>query len=189
MEENEEVSTGTQSLGARARARLASWRVVGVFGGIYLVSQAALGAILQEVGSAEVLQLQTTLSPETFAAILEQWRDAGLLDTYASHYYLDFVHPVWYSALLAALLAKALDANDAPARWNAILAVPFIAGGLDVVENLVHVYYLATGDAPTTGPVVMSGLAANTKWTLAGLSLAAAAALGVRAMERRRRVD
>lgn len=165
----------------RLRGVLSSWNLILIFGVIYVLSQATLYFILQPMGSAQVFRLQTTLSPETFSAILEQWREADLLGRYAMHYYFDFVHPLWYALFLSAMLAVALDANDVAAGWNAVLWVPFLAGALDLVENLVHVYYLTGGHPPTILPVMIGGLAAIAKWTLVGVLSVAVIVLGTRA--------
>jgi len=169
---------------ARLRERLGSWWIVGVFGAIYVVSQLTLAVLLHPIGPRQVFELQTTLSPQVFAKTLQRWERAGLLGTYASHYYLDFLHPVWYSIFLAALLARTFDAVGVSDRWNAVLFVPFLAGSLDVVENLVHVYYLVGGARPTAGPVVLGGLAAITKWGLAAGVLVSVLVLGVRGVGR-----
>lgn len=168
--------------GTRLRGVLSSWTVVLVFGAIYVLSQATMYFILQPMGSAQVFRLQTTLSPETFSAILEQWREAGLLGRYGMHYYFDFVHPLWYAVFLSATLAVAFDANDVAAGWNAVLWLPFLAGALDLVENLVHVYYLIGGHPPTTLPVMIGGLAAIIKWTLAGVLTVTIIVLGGRSL-------
>lgn len=168
---------------ARLRARLGSWRVAGVFWAIYLVSQGVIGGILDGVGSLRVLRLQTTLSRSRFEAIFAQFRQEHLLETYASHYYLDVVHPLWYGLAIAALLAKALESGSASPRWDGILYLPLVAGLLDLTENAVHIHYLATGST-TDALVVLGGLAAIAKWTLVSVALALAAGLFLRAYKR-----
>jgi len=168
------------SLAQRARMRLSSWRIVLGVGFVYVLSQAIIGAILHDVGPLRVLRLQTTLSLQRFEAIFAELRAEHLLDAYARHFDLDFVHPVWYAISLAALLAKALDANELPVRWSGVVFLPFAAGAFDLVENVVHVHYLTTG-ATTAWLVLVGGLAAISKWALVALSWVIAAALGIAA--------
>ena len=169
------------TLGRRIRARLGSWWLIGGLGVLYFISQAIIGSILHALDPSTVLELQTTLSSKTFAGILGQWRETGLLETYWRHYYFDFPHPFLYSTFLAALLSKAFDANDIDHRYDNLLIIPFGAGALDLVENLCHVTMLLDADAITAPRVVLSGIAANLKWLGALACIAAVAMLAVRA--------
>jgi hypothetical protein len=171
---------------SRIRARLADTRLILALGVAYLVSQATIASILHDLDPAVVLRLQTTFSMDVFSSILERWRAAGLLPTYWRHYWLDFPHPFLYSALLAAALAKAFDANGFDARFDRLLLVPFVAGALDLVENLCHVAMLLDARLVAAPLVIASGLAANLKWLGALGSALAVPALFARAWWRRR---
>lgn len=169
------------TLPSSIRASLTNTKLIVALGVAYLVSQAVIASILHELDPPTVLRLQTTFSVEVFRSILAQWSDAGLIDTYWSHYRLDFLHPFLYSALLAALLARALDTNGLGPRYDRVLLIPFVAGALDVVENLSHVVMLWDQTRIAQPLVAVSGLAANLKWLGALGSLSAAMVLFARA--------
>jgi hypothetical protein len=166
--------------------RLGDTRLILALGAAYLVSQATIASILHDLDPVVVLRLQTTLSVEVFTSILDRWRAAGLLPTYWRHYWLDFPHPFLYGTLLAAALARAFDANGLDARFDRLLLVPFVAGALDLVENLCHVAMLLDTRLVTAPMVVASGLAANLKWIGALGSTVAVPALFAHAWWRRR---
>lgn len=165
---------------ATLRARLDSWPLILVFGLIYFVSQAAIAVIVHPLG-ADMLIVQTTLSDEHVREIFARWATAGLLDTYASHYRFDNIHPLWYAMLLATMLAKGFSANGVPARFNVLLLLPFVAGACDVTENLFHQSFLADRANITAAHVLMGNGAAIVKWLLALGCLLGVGALGVRA--------
>ena len=165
---------------AHLRTRLDSWPLIILFGVIYFASQVLIGNIVHPLG-ADMLIVQTTLSADQVRGIFAKWESAGLLPVYASHYRYDMIHPLWYGLFLAALLAKGLAANRAGPRLNLLLLVPFVAAGCDVVENLVHLGYIADRATITPANVLVSNGAALLKWMLAAGSLLAIAALAVRA--------
>jgi len=162
------------------RSRLADGRTLAVLGLVYLASQLAIAGILHPLGPGTVLELQTTFSAERFREILEQWRTAGLLDRYRAHYGLDLLHPVLYGALLAALLARGLDAHAAPARWDRLLWLPVAAAACDGIENGLHLWVLADPARIGAALVAASAFAAWLKWALVAVSLVVATALLVR---------
>lgn len=170
---------------ARLREVLDSWPLIAALGAVYLVSQIAIGVIVHPLGS-DMLAVQTSLSADAVRAIFARWDAAGLTGVYASHYTLDAVHPLWYGALLAALLAKALAANEAPAKWNALLLVPLVAALCDVLENQLHLGFLADRESITPARVLVANGAALVKWALAAGSIAAVAALAWSARQRAR---
>lgn len=169
---------------AQLRHYLASWWIIVVFGAVYLVSQAAIGALVQPLGP-EMLGVQTTLSADRVRAIFAAWDAAGLVDTYAAHYRYDMVHPLWYGVLLAAMLARGFEANRVPASRNALLLLPFVAAGCDLIENLIHLTFITDRANITTAAVRIANGAALTKWTIAGGSVVAVAALALSALRRR----
>ncbi len=171
----------------RARAFLGRRPVILAFGAIYLLSQITIITILDPLGTDEVLRLQTTFSPETFASIKAGWIDAGLLDSYWRHFLFDFVHPVWYGLFLAALLAGGLDFARASARYDFILLAPFVAGACDFVENCLHVWFLVDPGMVANPWVAISGAFTNLKWLLFLPCFVAAAALYLRGLAIRRR--
>lgn len=171
-------------LASRLRNTVGNWKTIAILGIAYGVSQAIIGSILHPLGTSTVLELQTTLSVETFSQIIEQWRTAGMLDTYWRHYLLDFIHPALYGGFLAAMLAKGFDLNNVDARHDNALLVPVIAGALDLVENLCHVAMLTTPSNINAPLVVLGGTAANLKWLLVLGSLVSIAFFFLRGLRR-----
>ncbi|HEX7481636.1 MAG TPA: hypothetical protein VF331_27775 [Polyangiales bacterium] len=168
-----------------ARNKLDSWTLIRVFGGLYLASQVAIGVIVQPLGS-DMLAVQTTLSAEHVREIFASWQSAGLLPAYARHYWFDMIHPLWYGTFLAAALAKGFNANRVSTRFDALLILPFVAAGCDLVENLVHLSFLADRANITDARVLLGNGAALLKWLLSLSCLAAVIVLTARA---RRRTD
>lgn len=158
-----------------------SGRVIAVFGGAYVVSQVIIASILHPLEPLEVLRAQTTLSAPVVQQIFARWRADHLLDTYVRHYYFDFPHPVLYAVFLSAVLAWLLNRNRLSARWNAVLLLPVAAGLCDLFENVSHLAFLSDGVNMTPSWVALSGIAAITKWLLAGSSLVLIAILAARA--------
>jgi hypothetical protein len=163
------------------RRRTASVRVVALSGCVYLVSQLIIGHILDPLGPLDVLRAQTTLDPSVVARIFARWRAEHLMDAYVRHYFLDFVHPALYAVFLGSALALLLDRNRLPDAWNVLLLLPVVAALCDLIENVSHVAFLADGANMTPTWVAVSGLAAITKWVLAGGSMASIALLALRA--------
>lgn len=165
---------------ATLRARLDSWPLILVFGLIYFASQAAIAVIVDPLG-ADMLIVQTTLSDAHVREIFARWAAAGLLDTYASHYRFDNIHPLWYAMFLAAMLAKGFNANGVSPPFNVLLLLPFVSGACDVTENLFHQSFLADRANITAAHVLISNGAALVKWLLALGCLLGVGALAVRA--------
>lgn len=166
------------------RKKLCSTRFLVVSAVLFVASQASIGAILRDVGPARVLRAQTTFSKETFLAIVGEWQREGVMPQYYRHFIPDFVHPVWYALLFAALLARGLDRQGLPERWNAVLLLPFVAGAFDLVENCLHLLFLSDLGAVTQPLIALSALASNLKWALLAVSLVVV--LGLRPWRPRR---
>ena len=151
----------------RLRQRLGRRQVVLGFGSAYLLSQIVLAILLHPLGSSRVLRLQTTLSATEFLDIVGMWQAQGLLPIYLRHYLLDFVHPLWYAVALSALLALVFDANRVPGQYNCLLLTPFVAGTLDLFENVCHLVFLSDLNHLPRAGVALSGFAGGLKWLLA----------------------
>ena len=171
---------------SRARAFLGRRPPILVFGAIYLVSQVTIIRILDPLGTDTVLRLQTTFSPETFAAIKAAWIEAGLIDSYWRHFLFDFPHPVWYGLFLSSILAGGLNFARMPHKYDALLLVPFVAGTCDFVENSLHVWFLLDPAMVANPWVAISGAFTNVKWLLFLPSFVAAAALYLKGFALRR---
>jgi hypothetical protein len=161
------------------RARLGTRRSIVISGAIYLASQIAIGAILHPLGPAAFVRAQTTFSRDEWLALADGWARAGLLGRYWGHFWLDFVHPAWYAALLVGLIARGLDRRGAGAKANALLALPLIAAAMDSLENVCHVRLLLDRPDVTQGTITVGALASNTKWLLCAASVLLAIGLAV----------
>ena len=138
-----------------------------IFGIIYFTAQFIIGSILHPLGVGNVLDLQTTLSSDTFKEIASGWIASGQIAIYYKHFYFDNFHPIWYSIFLSLLIARAFKINGVSQSFNFIILTPFIAGACDLIENMMHLYFLSDLRRATPALVVLSGLATNTKWFLA----------------------
>lgn len=150
------------------------------FAAMFLLSQVSIAVVLKPVGLSQVLMLQTTLSTETFRLLAADLYQRGVAENYLAHYYYDFLHPVWYSTLLALLLAAAMNRAGLAAGASRWLLLPFVAGLLDLVENSAHIYMLV--DTARISPfwVLLGNGAALLKWTLLGATLVAVLVLFAR---------
>lgn len=140
--------------------------LIALFAVIYFTSQIMLGTIFHKIGTFQALMLQTTLSSDKFKDIASGWIASGQIGIYYQHFYLDYFHPLWYSIFLSLLIARAFKMNHINPKFNGVVLTPFIAGLCDLLENTMHIYFLADLDRATPLLVAMSGLAANTKWIL-----------------------
>lgn len=140
--------------------------LIAVFGIIYFTSQIIIGSIIYPLG-ADALTLQTTFSSDTFKEIALRWIVSGQIAIYDQHFYFDNFHPVWYSIFLSLLLARTFKINHINPQFNFMILTPFVAGICDLVENMMHLYFLGDLYRATPMLVALSGLATNTKWFLA----------------------
>lgn len=170
---------------ALLRKRLDSWPLVGVAGIAYVLSQLYSSALAAPLGPG-VLAVQLTLSASQVRELLDLWEGAGLLGAYAAHLHADLLQPLWYAPLLGALLAKAFNAYRMPARWNAVLLMPFAAGAFDLLENLVHLSFLADRERIGMATVLFGNGAAILKW---GLAIATVSSIAILALKARMRRD
>lgn len=169
-----------RALSAFRRAAASRWIVIG-FGVAYLVSQILIARILHPLDPLEVLRVQTTLRAPVVREILARWGADGVLEAYVRHFSLDFAHPALYAVFLGSALSLLLDRNRLTDAWNVVLLLPIVAALCDLVENVSHVAFLADAANMTPGWVALSGLAAITKWALAGGTIVLIAVLAIRA--------
>lgn len=153
------------------RNKLGVTRMVVISGLIYFVSQAIIGFIIHDLNPWLFVKAQTTFSKEVYLELLHGWQNAGLMPKYFHHFYLDFFHPFFYAVFLSALMAKAFNLNAVSSRYNWLLAIPFIAGFMDLVENGFHLSFISDVSSITQTKITLSAFASNTKWALAGISL------------------
>ena len=102
----------------RYRNMTGSFKVIANFGIIYIISQFIIITILEHAGSDRVLKLQTGIAVEYFKETMEYFRATGKMKYYIMHYYLDFLHPVWYSVLLSATLSWLFITRNVSETYN-----------------------------------------------------------------------
>ncbi len=151
----------------KLRNRLGSTRIMVISGLVYLVSQAAIGAILQPIGFGSVMRMQITVSDAALSSIFSDWFQRGIAKFYLQHFYLDFLHPVWYSVFLASCMSKILNVRSFGPRWSILLLLPFTAAALDIVENVMHLIFLYDPANISCTLAHLSGFSSITKWALA----------------------
>lgn len=140
--------------------------IIAIFGIIYFASQIKIASIVHPLG-IDMLRIQTTLSSDSFKEIASGWIASGQIGLYYKHFYFDNFHPIWYSIFLSLLIARAFKINNINPKFNFIILTPFVAGVCDLIENMMHLYFLADLKRATPVLVALSGLATNTKWFLA----------------------
>lgn len=163
---------------ASARAKLGTTRAIVTFAVVYLVSQAIVGTFPPPRLAQLRARADHLLARHVPPALTARWEAQGLLGRYWLHFVLDFVHPAFYACLLAGLLARRLD--RLAIAGNGVLAVPFVAGAIDLLENVCHVLLLSTRPNVSGALVTLGATASNTKWLLAGGSLVAVGLLSLR---------
>lgn len=153
------------------RRRFGTPKAVLLLGAIYLASQIAIASIIHDMGALEFLKAQTTFSRATYVEQVKQWQERELMGDYRRHFYLDFLHPLWYALFLSALMAAGFNRNGLSSRSDRILCLPFAAGAMDLVENCFHVRFISDVDTIPSWMIVASATAANLKWLLVAASL------------------
>lgn len=142
-----------------------------LFGMIYFVSQIIIGSIIHPLGTLDALRLQTTFSSDTFKSIASAWIASGKVNIYYHHFRFDNFHPIWYSIFLSLLVARSFKINNVNPKFNFIILTPFAAAICDLIENAMHLYFLADLNRATPVLVALSGTATNTKWFLAAVGI------------------
>lgn len=153
----------------RLRDKMDSMHIIIITGIVYFLSQITIGMILHHVGIGSVMRLQTALSKDAILSIISEWQRADIAKFYLQHFYLDFLHPLWYSLFLVACMSKIFNTRHFPYRWNYLLFLPFIAGVSDLLENTLHLLFISDRANITSALAFLSGSASITKWVLAGL--------------------
>lgn len=153
------------------RRKCANKRLAVFTGLVFVASQGLIAYTIRDLPPEKLVVLQTTFSKMKFLAIIGVWKLTGVLPQFKAHFYFDFFHPVWYGLFLASLIALALNANAISERWNGLMFIPFAAATLDLVENMVHVYFLLDIRRVTDAAVFIGASAACLKWALAGVGV------------------
>lgn len=141
-----------------------------VFGGLYVINQLLLARIFSMLPDNEGIKIQLTFSAEQFISFLENWGQEGI-NTYLSHYWLDFPHPFIYAIFLAGLVQVFASSVFSKNTVFLFTALPLGAGLLDICENLCHIAMILHKEAIAQPMVFASALFAWTKWILAFVTI------------------
>jgi hypothetical protein len=152
----------------KMRSILDSTKLIAITGIVYLISQIGISMIIHPIVSS-VARLQTTVSSDVVLSIINEWLKTGDVQYYLRHFYLDFAHPFWYSLFLASAISRIFNVISIQNKYNFLLLLPFVAGLLDLIENVLHLIFIADTANITPAMTFMSGTASMTKWTLAGM--------------------
>lgn len=136
------------------------------FAVLFLVSQVSMMVVLAPVGVAHFIEMQTTLSPARFAALVADMYGRGVETAYIAHFYYDWLHPVWYGGLLALLLARGFERQAVPASRDRLLLAPVAAGLADLLENSLHLYMVVDTANISPALVLAANGAALFKWAV-----------------------
>ncbi len=125
----------------------------------------------------DAITLQLAFWPSVFASVVvDQWGSAKAQLFIATLWRLDFLFPLAYASFLRGIYVWLAGRLGAPTS-RLLELVPWIAAGLDVVENLLQLHLIGqalsgatTGSAFRVGVLVMS-LCAAAKWSLIVVSL------------------
>lgn len=156
------------------RTHLAHGWIVILFGAIYLTSQVIIGLVLEKIGGPNILALQVTgFSAADYIDTFSAWEQAGVMGAYHAHLVFDGVHPFWYAILMAATLAVLMEKTGAGDGWTKAMALPFMAGFCDLIENgIQHVFLTAADHSTIIDPLpAISTIMSISKWSLATASL------------------
>ncbi len=147
--------------------RLGGPRIVFSLLVLYLLNQLAIGLVLAEARD-DILPLQLAFTLENYQAIVSTW-SAEQGQSFVRHFYLDFYHPFLYAFFLFSALSYFKSRGKFEQRW--FLLLPFVAGFLDLTENVLHLTMHLQSLPTNSATVFLSSLAASVKWTLAGASV------------------
>ena len=155
-------------------------RIALLFFIIYVISQSLIIRVLH-AGNADALliQLQLTYDADTFNQLLAQASSAQIA-ALQGHYFYDFIHPVWYGMLALSLTSWLLNINRLSQGWSLPLIPAIIFPALDVLENILHSPWIFQTATATDPLVLIAGIAATVKWSLAAVYLMAALLLSGR---------
>jgi hypothetical protein len=135
----------------------ATWALVAIF----LASQLSIFLILGRKVGKDLLKLQLSFTKRAFGDIVNAWSEDERA-RFRRHFLLDIVHPIWYSILLALLMANTMPKN----RFEYMVWLPILAGLCDMVENSIHAPMAAQFDKLGQPGIAIAALFATLKWVL-----------------------
>ena len=115
--------------------------------------------------TGDLLSLQLTVDPTSFADIFHAW-SAAEYDAYRRHFTADFAYLCAYAVFLYNCLSKQMAGLTDVRIGKALVYLPFVAAAFDYAENVLHL-------SMTEGPVLANAhlvplafAAASLKWAL-----------------------
>ena len=122
-------------------------------------------------GKTGLFTMQTAHTVEELQTILAEWGERGVR-VYLQLMYADFIFPLAYGLLLSSAIAR-LTVHDVDENGgNSLFLLPLVAGGMDWIENIFHIFMLQNPDHLEPLPTLLAAVAASAKWALLGISLA-----------------
>lgn len=154
------------------RERYATPGKILLWGALFAISQSLIALILESAGVGRtLLQLQLTPDARTFITTVAELSDPQM-DALLNHFYLDFLHPLWYGAFALTFTAWLFNRLELSNDWNLVLWGAPLMALLDLVENSIHMPVLL-GHLPANELTIgAASLAATIKWGLGGVFLA-----------------
>jgi hypothetical protein len=149
---------------------------------LYFTNQFIIAKILEPLGSESVLRFQLAFDAERIAAILGAWGPAGI-ETFKTHFYLDFIHPFLYGAFLfftMLYLKTELSGAMAARGIPAYCFIPCAGAAFDLAENVLELTMLGQNPDFSAGLVFATALVSLVKWTLAAVSIGIIIVTGAR---------
>ncbi len=128
-----------------------------------------------------IVNLQLAFTQRRMEAVLDAWGVQGR-QAYLLSLMLDFFYPIAYACAIAAWIALLTDIpGHRPSRSALLLfSLPFVAAGLDYVENSLHLWMLGVTHQLSPLLIFLASLSAAIKWSLAGISLLSLPLLSIR---------
>ena len=123
--------------------------------------------------SPGIVALQLAFSKATFAGILQQWGPAGVRAFQMTTLWVDSWFPVAYALLLSSLLAALARGSSGRLTHpgDTTLALPWLAMGLDWLENSLHLLLLRDPGNLSATLVWVASVAAAVKWGLIAVTV------------------
>lgn len=151
-------------------------------GVLYVTNQYVIMKILEPLGTDTVLRFQLSFDVKSVAALLAAWGPAGI-ETFKTHFYLDFIHPFLYGAFLfisMLYLDTELSGEPSASRIPMFCYIPCAGAALDLAENVMELVMLGQNPDLSAPLVFATALVSLTKWVLAGISISIIIVMGVR---------
>lgn len=131
-------------------------------------------------GKTGLFTMQTRFTVESMQAVLTEWGKDGVR-AYLNLMWVDFLFPAAYAVFLASAMMRTHNNTHLRAYL-----LPLVAGALDWVENLFHLFLLPNASQTLQPlPTFLAALAASLKWGLLFLSVGLIAFFLLRRLFRR----